>query len=185
MEGVLFPHIVRAFPLVFYIAICQYIDMYCVKCFHTNTTVANSRPHKKRPQVWRRRACALCGITFTTYERPSLADNKTIHLPNNKIDSFNLGKLILSISRAFTHSPHDAERSSLWLAQTVEDALAVHKEPLTLETVQAITYTTLKHFDELAAMQYAAQHRMVTSTRRRGRPSLAWREPGIDESPSR
>ncbi len=181
----MFPHTVYAFPLVFYIAVCQYIDMYCVNCFHTNTSVANSRPHKKHPQVWRRRVCAACGATFTTYERPSLADNKTIHLPNGNTDIFNLGKLVVSISRAFTHSPSDAERSSLWLAQTVEDTLAVQKEALTPEAIRTVAHAVLKHFDELAAMQYAAQHRMVTSTRRRGRPSLAWRGPETDASPSR
>lgn len=150
--------------------------MFCVNCFNPNTQVANSRPNKKQPSVWRRRKCPQCGTTFTTYERPSLADNKSIDLLSGGTDTFNLGKLILSISKAFTHSPRDGEYNTLWLAQTVEDTLSSQHETITLEDIEAVTHTTLKRFDELAAVQYAAQHQMIETTKKRGRPS--WREHG-------
>lgn len=152
--------------------------MFCINCFHKNTAVVNSRPHKKQPSVWRRRKCANCGQTFTTFERPSLADNKPIHLSDSKTDTFNLGKLIISISKAFTHSPQDAEYNALWLAQTVEDTLSTQHQTITPEDIEAVTHQTLKRFDELAAVQYAAQHQLISSTRkRRGRPSLHERGP--------
>ncbi len=152
--------------------------MFCINCFHKNTAVVNSRPHKKKPTVWRRRKCPSCGNTFTTLERPSLADNKPVHLPSGKTDTFNLGKLIISISKAFTHSPKDAEYNALWLAQTIEDTLSTEHTVVTPEDIEAVTHQTLKRFDELAAIQYAAQHQLISSTRqRRGRPSLHEREP--------
>jgi transcriptional repressor NrdR len=152
--------------------------MFCINCFHKNTAVVNSRPHKKQPSVWRRRKCSNCGQTFTTFERPSLADNKPIHLSDSKTDIFNLGKLIISISKAFTHSPQDAEYNALWLAQTVEDTLSTQHQTITPEDIEAVTHQTLKRFDELAAVQYAAQHQLISSTRqRRGRPSLHERGP--------
>ena len=160
--------------------------MFCINCFHKNTSVSNSRPNKKQPQIWRRRTCVNCGTTFTTYERPSLADNKPIYLPNGKTDTFNLGKLILSIAKAFTHAPAEAEYNALWLAQTIEDTLSSQQTTITPEDIEATAHTVLKRFDELAAVQYAAQHKMIISTRRRGRPS--WRGqhgPRTDESPSR
>jgi transcriptional repressor NrdR len=159
--------------------------MFCINCFHKNTSVANSRPSKKQPLVWRRRRCPKCNSVFTTYERPSLADNKPVVLPNGGTDTFNLGKLILSISKAFTHAPYEAEYNALWLAQTVEDILSTERQVVTPEDIEAATHTTLKRFDELAAVQYAAQHHLISSLKRRGRPSLRERGPRTGESPSR
>lgn len=159
--------------------------MFCVNCFHRNTRVTNSRANKKQSSVWRRRQCPACGAVFTTYERPSLADNKPIHLPSGETDTFNLGKLTLSIAQAFTHDPHVAEYQAFWLAQTVEDILSSQREVITPEDIEATTHTVLKRFDELAAVQYAARHQLIVSTRRRpGRPSLREREPRTDELPS-
>lgn len=146
--------------------------MFCINCFNKSTKVSNTRPSKKQPHIWRRRSCDKCGIVFTTRERPSLADNKPILLPSGKKDDFNLGKLILSISRAFTHNRYEAEYSALWLAQTVEDTLSTEQETITLEDIEATVHHVLKQYDELAAIQYAAQHNLISSTRKRGRPSL-------------
>ena len=147
--------------------------MFCVNCFHPTTSVVNSRTKKNQPSVWRRRKCSLCGTTFTTYERPSLTENKKVHLSDGKDKKFNLGKLTLSIAKAFTHSPEEAQYYSLHLAQTVEDLLSSQREMITPEDIAAATHQTLKRYDEMAAMQYAIQHSLITSTRRRGRPSLA------------
>lgn len=151
--------------------------MFCINCFHTNTSVTNSRPHKKQPSVWRRRHCKQCGVTFTTYERPSLADNTPINLPDGQTDTFNLGRLILSIAGSFTHNTAEGQYNALWLAQTVEDTLSSQRTTLTPGDIEATTHQTLKKYDELAAIQYAAKHNLISSTRRRGRPSLRGREP--------
>ncbi len=150
--------------------------MFCINCFHKNTSVVNSRPSKKQPSVWRRRECKACGTIFTTHERPSLADNKPISLPNGETDIFNLGRLTLSIAQAFTHNPREAQYNALWLAQTVEDTLSTERESIALEDIAAATHQVLRRYDALAALQYAAKHQLIVSLkRRRGRPSL--REP--------
>jgi transcriptional repressor NrdR len=159
--------------------------MFCINCFHKSTSVANSRPNKKQPQVWRRRTCSNCHTTFTTYERPSLADNKPITVLDGSTDTFNLGRLVLSIAKAFTHSPNDAKYHTLWLAQTVEDTLSTERQTITPEDIAATAHQVLKKFDELAAVQYAAQHHLISSTRKRGRPSLREHGPRTRESPSR
>lgn len=137
-----------------------------------STKVVNSRAHKKLPIVWRRRQGIESGVTFTTYERPSLAENKQVICPNGQKDTFNLGKLLLSIATAFSHNQKSAQYDSLWLAQTVEDTLSIDPDKLTPHKIATVTYETLQRFDELAAIQYGAQHQLVTSVRRRGRPSL-------------
>ena len=160
--------------------------MFCINCFHEDTRVSNSRPHKKQPAVWRRRRCSNCDTIFTTYERPSLAENKKITLPNGGVDTFNIGKLIVSIAKAFTHSPYDAQYNTLWLALSVEDTLSTQQKAITPQNIAVITHSVLIQYDHLAAVQYAAQHQLITSARqRRGRPSLVWHEPLKRESPSR
>ena len=159
--------------------------MFCINCFHSKTSVANSRPHKKQPSVWRRRVCSKCGSVFTTLERPSLVDSTPIQLPSGGTDSFNLGILIISIARAFSHAPEAGKHHALWLAQTVESTLVTQIQSLTPEDIEAVTHQVLKQFDELAAMQYAAKHKLIISVRRRGRPSLVSPAPRTRESPSR
>jgi transcriptional repressor NrdR len=159
--------------------------MFCINCFHEDTRVNNSRSNKKQPTVWRRRRCPRCGTIFTTYERPSLAHNKQVDLTGGKNTPFNLGKLIQSIAKAFPHNRHDAEYSTLWLAMSVEDTLSTQRETITPADIAAITHDVLRRYDELAAVQYAARHQLIVSTRRRGRPSLVWHEPQKRELPSR
>lgn len=146
--------------------------MFCINCFNGTTRVSNTRANKKQAHIWRRRSCNRCGAVFTTRERPSLADNKPIILSSGEKDQFNLGKLILSISRAFTHNASEAEYNALWLAQTTEDILSTEQETVTPEDIEATVHNVLKRYDELAAIQYAAQHNLISSTRKRGRPSL-------------
>ena len=159
--------------------------MYCINCFHPSTRVANSRAHTKHPSVWRRRSCTRCHMTFTTYERPSLSDNKKVALPSGSNEPFNLGKLIISIAGAFSHSPDESKYASLWLANTVEDTLSTQYPTITPDDIAAVTHETLKRFDELAAMQYAARHGLIVSARKRGRPSLSSPGRPTGESPSR
>lgn len=150
--------------------------MFCINCFQPISRVSNSRPHKKHPIVWRRRSCSKCHMTFTTYERPSLTENKKITLSAGATGHFNLGKLVISIASAFTHRSDEAKYHSLWLAQTVEDILSTQYPVITPDDIAAVTHQTLKQFDELAAVQYAARHGLIASTRkRRGRPSLSER----------
>ncbi len=155
--------------------------MFCINCFNPTTQVVNSRGHKKHALIWRRRHCSACEATFTTHERPSLVDNTKVTLPSGKEESFNPGKLILSIARTFTHAPVSAERYAYALAQTVEETLSTQTKVITPDEIAATTHTVLKRFDELAALQYAAKHQLIVSTRRRGRPSTAWRGQRTDE----
>lgn len=150
--------------------------MICIKCFKATTGVANSRPHKKHSSVWRRRKCPHCNAVFTTIERPSLADNNYVSLADNKKEAFNLGKLIISIAEAFTHSPKKGVYDSLWLAQTIEEKLSTEYSIITPDDIAAVTHQTIKRFDELAALQYAAKHHLINTIKRRGRPSLSHRE---------
>ena len=146
--------------------------MICINCFHVKTRVANSRPHTK-PSVWRRRKCDSCQAVFTTYEKPSL-DDRPILQNNSQADVFNIGRLIISISRSFQHDTKAAKYASLYLAETVESKLIATTKPLSTDDITAITYETIRRYDPVAGVQYAAQHDLVTPTRRPGRPSISF-----------
>lgn len=147
--------------------------MICLNCFHAKTRVANSRPHKKQPTVWRRRKCPACRATFTAYERPSLEDQLVIS-PSSQPQPFNIGKLTISIAKSFQHDKQAADYSSFFLAQTVETKLILRQKEISTDDILAITHETLKNFDAVAALQYAAQHDLITLRRRPGRPSISY-----------
>lgn len=146
--------------------------MICVYCLNKKTTIPNSRPHKKAPQVWRRRHCSTCGQTFTTYERPSLEDITL--LDNEKVSrQFSLGILTVSIAGSLI-ATKDTGAVAYELARTVELRLITRYDialPITVSAIADETYRTLKHYDELSAVQYGMQHGIIASIRRRGRPS--------------
>ena len=146
--------------------------MICINCFHAKTSVANSRP-LQRPAVWRRRRCHNCDTVFTTYERPSLEDQLVLG-PDKKSSPFSIGKLTISIARSFQHDKQLADTSSFHLAQTVEVKLLMEGKQLSTDDIAALTHATLKQFDPIAAVQYAAQHDLVTLKRRPGRPSISY-----------
>ena len=127
--------------------------MFCINCFHPSTPVVNSRSRKNQPQIWRRRKCPNCQTIFTTYERPSLSENKLVMSSDHKKEPFNSGKLILSIAKAFAHAPKEAQYNSLFLAQTVEDTLSSQREVITPEDIAATVHQMIMKYDEMAAMQ--------------------------------
>ena len=136
--------------------------MFCIKCFHPKTSVVNSRPHKKSPSVWRRRKCAACHTIFTTDERPSLDGTPVSETHSDTHSYFNIGILTISIANAFLHDRDTGKQQAHWLARSVETWLATEHTQLTTHDIEAVTHQTLLRFDPLAAMQYAAQHRLIS-----------------------
>ena len=146
--------------------------MICVYCGHKSTDVTNSRPHSGSSGVWRRRQCGSCKRSFTTDE---VARNITKVIQNDtRAHSANLSmsRLTISIWKSFQHDPDQGSIVAGDLAQTVISALT----PATTVTPQEVaetTYQTIRRYDESAGMAYALQHHLLTSVKRRGRPSLA------------
>ncbi|HEX6258265.1 MAG TPA: hypothetical protein VFZ48_02195 [Candidatus Saccharimonadales bacterium] len=141
--------------------------MFCIKC-HAQTLTSNSRPHKKTPQVWRRRTCKSCGYTFTTYERISLPDELIVK--GSKEDrAYNPAQLLQSIVECFAHTA-DATQHAYWLLRTIEDSLAANHTPaIQVGHLKQMVYTTLSGFDDLAGVQYAARHNLKEILRKQQR----------------
>ncbi len=148
--------------------------MICIYCLHKKTRTPNSRPHANQAVTWRRHKCPACGGIFTTYERPSLEDVTIVADANqSQPHAFSLGKLTISIYKALPVHEEAADKS-YELARTVEMQLLRKYDlrvPITKSAIAYETHSILKRFDAVAGLQYAAQHQLITSIRRRGRPS--------------
>ena len=148
--------------------------MICINCFHEKTTVVNSRQHKTQVAIWRRRSCAQCGHIFTTYEHPA-AEAVSIRDEQGNSTPFNIGKLVISIGNCFQHDKNIADRYSYDLAITVREKI-MHLTTPSINDIAATTHSVLQRFDQIAAVQYAAQHNLIVSgRRRRGRPAFSYR----------
>lgn len=142
--------------------------MFCISCHNTNTHVANSRPHKKDPKVWRRRHCPACGVDFTTQEKPVL--DLKVYVLDRKSGTqqpFSQGKLIHAIMQSFIHDEQLGITSALPLSETVIAKLLPAQGGISTAAIAYACYDVLARFDKLAAIQYALRHGIVAAPKRR------------------
>lgn len=71
---------------------------------------------------------------------------------------FSIGKLTLSIAKAFVHDLQKGSLSAYELARTVEQQLVGIEHQINTSTIYSLTEQTLARFDKMAATVYAAQH---------------------------
>ena len=101
--------------------------MFCIKCHSENTKVTNSRPHKKRASIWRRRQCLACKTTFTTIETVSTDGMLTV-ADNAGTSPFSISRLLISIAPLLSEQS-SAPDDAYWLAVTTyEKALAIGED---------------------------------------------------------
>ncbi len=130
--------------------------MICIKCGHNSTEVINSRHNKKTSTVWRRRRCKDCRHTFTTYEDVALDQIQVISGTGSI--PFHHAKLLISIASCFEHIPVRRAENAEALAKTTEAKLIQSGVKTTPAAICEAVYASLKHFDRLASVQYAAKH---------------------------
>lgn len=134
--------------------------MICIYCLHPKTRIANSRPHKKRAQVWRRHRCNACERSFTTYERPSLEDIDIIGR-DGQTQKFAVGTLAISLYHALDRLDPRAAQASFELAATVELALIRRYDvtvPITTSAIADEAYQILSRYHRVAGMHYGAAY---------------------------
>ncbi len=130
--------------------------MICIKCGQNNTSVVNSRQNKKTCTVWRRRRCKDCGYIYTTYEDVALDQLQVIS--DDTTFPFHHTKLLISIASCFEHTPAKRAENAEALTKTVEAKLLHSGSKTTSGTICEAVYSSLKHYDRLASVQYAAKH---------------------------
>lgn len=134
--------------------------MFCIKCHSPHTKVTNSRPHKKRATIWRRRQCVSCGATFTTTE--IVASEGAFSVSDGKISTqFSISRLLMSIAPLLSEQS-SAPDDAYWLARTVyEKALAAEISTISTQELIGMTFKVIERFDSTAALKYALDHRLT------------------------
>jgi transcriptional repressor NrdR len=159
-----FPAFRQTFPLVFLIAICQYVDMVCTNC-GGDTKVTNSRWLARNNKVWRRRQCLACTLVFTTEENTQYAVTWSVYEPSGSFTPFSRDKLFLSIYNCLQHRP-TALKDAAGLTETVINRLPPHLTDMTLlrPQISQVTQVALNRFDKAASIQYQALHSSTRTT---------------------
>lgn len=139
--------------------------MICNKCFHTKTSVLNSRAHKKTAQIWRRRQCSLCKHIFTTYEKVSLPDELQVTKGANSTP-YNPGILLISLYEALSAVDDQAKNNVYWLLRTIEDDLVLMGDAISSEQIEQRSHSALSRFNTLAGIQYALKHNLLDQIKR-------------------
>lgn len=133
--------------------------MLCPKCHNPKTAVVNSRPRKSQAAIWRRRHCPACGLVFSTEEAPSLDSHRLVtDGTSSKSQVFSIGKLTLSIAKAFVHDAKKGSLCAYQLARTVEQQLVEVDGDISTTDIYRLSQQALGRFDKTAAAVYAAQH---------------------------
>ncbi len=146
--------------------------MICIYCGNLTTEVVNSRPRTQSSGVWRRRRCTACKQIFTTDETPRSIAKVAHGSHTDTLAALSLSKLTISIWKSFQHDPTLGSIAAGDLALTVIARVTPEKS-VTPREIAEITYQTVRRYDESAGLAYALQHHLLTSVKRRGRPSLA------------
>lgn len=142
--------------------------MFCLHCGHKNTKVTNSRPHKKRATIWRRRFCPNCESVFTTTEM--VTDEGSLQVKNGaNTEDFSVPKLLVSLYPHLSHRDKAADHA-LQIAQTIYESLLAEGTRL-IETSALVSssYEVLERFDRNGALKYALQHGMISLPSRQRR----------------
>lgn len=151
-----FPH---AYPLAYFPALWQYIDMVCIYCGH-DTKVINSRHQKRANNIWRRRKCLNCGAITTTIEKNDLSGALSVRRQNS-IRPFSRDVLFLSVHDSLRHRKAATDDAGA-LYDTILSQLAPHIDQGVIDRDVIVTITTeiLDRFDKAAATSYAAFHKL-------------------------
>lgn len=132
--------------------------MVCIYC-GSSTRVANSRLQKKINRVWRRRACEKCAAVFSSLEQVVYDSSIAVKTTMSHIVPFNRDLLYLSIYDACRHRKL-AVTDATALTDTILSKLPSRAQQglITRDDIVKLAQETLAHFDQAAAVHYAAFH---------------------------
>jgi transcriptional regulator NrdR family protein len=154
-----FPHLLSIFPLVFLLAVCQYIAMVCIYC-SGDTMVINSRLQKRVNTVWRRRRCKICGATVTTEEAPRYETALMVQSSTDALQPFSRDILFVSLYKSLAHRK-TATTDAADLTKTLIASLHNSNQATAIIDKYALTAhvtACLERFDTAAASHYRAYH---------------------------
>lgn len=133
--------------------------MTCILCSGA-TRVINSRYQKRTNGVWRRRQCTNCDNIYTSIEKIDLYSSWRVRTKDSKLVPFARPTLFTSIYECCKHLPDPAMiaeelTNTILVALTKQNHVIIKRNDI----VKAVV-STLNNFDQAAAVQYSAFHKL-------------------------
>ena len=130
------------------------MDMVCPYC-RTKTRVVNSRPQRRRYQVWRRRQCPDCRATTTSYERLAPESVVSVSLANGQrlplVEIAIAGPIYTALG-----SVTEAEAASALTQTCLAKVFDCQQAEISQRQLELIIYQTLRPYSRRAALRYLA-----------------------------
>jgi len=130
--------------------------MKCPFCRQSTTEVYNSRTTRFGAQTWRRRRCANCHNSFTTYESADLSFLR-IESPAGQ-RRYNRARLYASLLTSLGPGAQGPATANA-VTDTVETKLLdLRRRSISQQEIIDNVLSTLKHIDSSAFLRYLAAH---------------------------
>lgn len=131
--------------------------MKCRTCEAEDTRVVDSRPADDGRAIRRRRACAVCGERFTTFERFEHAELVVCKRDGRRVDfdRSTIERGIAAAAKGGTLEPADIEAA----VDAVEDELRLVGDVVTSEEIGKAVLQHLRGLDEVSALRFASVYK--------------------------
>jgi transcriptional repressor NrdR len=138
--------------------------MRCPFCVGEDTQVKDSRPTEDGAAIRRRRLCASCGASFTTFERGQLRGLTVIKSSGKKMP-FDREKLHRSVQIATRKRELDPEEIERTIATVVRDLEARGEAEISSAVIGEKVMNALQKIDDVAFVRYASVYKNFTEAK--------------------
>ncbi|ORE96500.1 transcriptional regulator NrdR [Acuticoccus yangtzensis] len=138
--------------------------MRCPYCGADNSQVKESRQTEEGAAIRRRRACAICGGRFTTFERVQLRE-LTVVKRSGKREPFDRDKLARSIQIATRKRAVGEEVLERMISGLVRQLESRGESEVTASEIGERVMEALKGLDDVAYVRFASVYRNFSEAR--------------------
>ena len=132
--------------------------MRCPFCGSDEDRVVDSRPSEDGGTIRRRRACAVCGRRFTTFERVEEAPLLVLKRDGSR-EQFELGKLVSGLQKACKNRPISLD-AILRIASDIEESIRARgQREVESQEVGIELLNALRDLDPVAYMRFASVYK--------------------------
>ena len=132
--------------------------MRCPFCGSDEDRVVDSRPSEDGGTIRRRRACAVCGRRFTTFERVEETPLLVLKRDGSR-EQFEIGKLVSGLEKASKNRPISRD-DILRIASDIEEAVRARgQREVESQEVGIELLNALRDLDPVAYMRFASVYK--------------------------
>ena len=137
--------------------------MRCPFCGSDEDRVVDSRPSEDGGTIRRRRACAVCGRRFTTFERVEEAPLLVLKRDGSR-EQFEIGKVVAGLQKACKNRRIDPDEI-LRIASDIEETIRARgQREVESQEVGIELLNALRELDPVAYMRFASVYKGFTTS---------------------